>query len=366
MSAAAPPRPPRRELRGLPRRRAARARARAALGRRASRCRRRARRGRRSPPLRRASRSTATARPTAPSAAVIAWLVLAGGVSSGRAAQPTACAGRCRRCCASASTAALLWLAALAGAPRCRPRSRCSARSPSATTTSSTACATAARRRRAGSTRRRRLGRAADRSACVLLLAGALPAGFYVVGGAARRACSSAETRRRLAARSPRRAAPSRTRTRRTRSAVIGMVLAAGAGSGSAPLTDDLPKTLLRSTATARSSTSRWRNLAAVGLERGGGRDRLRRRARSRSALPELRAPPRAARSSSSSTRRRSEWNNAYSLWCAREHFAEGVLLANGDTVHPRVGRGAAARRARRRGARASPSTRPSRSARRR
>jgi choline kinase len=29
------------------------------------------------------------------------------------------------------------------------------------------------------------------------------------------------------------------------------------------------------------------------------------------------------------------EWNNAYSLWCAREHFSRGVLLANGDTVHP-------------------------------
>jgi choline kinase len=29
------------------------------------------------------------------------------------------------------------------------------------------------------------------------------------------------------------------------------------------------------------------------------------------------------------------EWNNAYSLWIARELFAEGVLLANGDTVHP-------------------------------
>jgi len=31
------------------------------------------------------------------------------------------------------------------------------------------------------------------------------------------------------------------------------------------------------------------------------------------------------------------EWNNAYSLWCARDAFAEGVLLANGDTVHPAV-----------------------------
>jgi choline kinase len=29
------------------------------------------------------------------------------------------------------------------------------------------------------------------------------------------------------------------------------------------------------------------------------------------------------------------EWNNAYSLWCARDALAEGVLLVNGDTVHP-------------------------------
>jgi choline kinase len=29
------------------------------------------------------------------------------------------------------------------------------------------------------------------------------------------------------------------------------------------------------------------------------------------------------------------EWNNAYSLWLARDHFAQGALLVNGDTVHP-------------------------------
>lgn len=29
------------------------------------------------------------------------------------------------------------------------------------------------------------------------------------------------------------------------------------------------------------------------------------------------------------------EWNNAYSMWLAREHFKEGVLMVNGDTVHP-------------------------------
>ncbi|WP_069812325.1 phosphocholine cytidylyltransferase family protein [Streptomyces sp. TP-A0874] len=29
------------------------------------------------------------------------------------------------------------------------------------------------------------------------------------------------------------------------------------------------------------------------------------------------------------------EWNNAYSLWCARDVLKQGVILANGDTVHP-------------------------------
>lgn len=28
------------------------------------------------------------------------------------------------------------------------------------------------------------------------------------------------------------------------------------------------------------------------------------------------------------------EWNNAYSLWLARDHFAAGALMCNGDTVH--------------------------------
>jgi len=32
---------------------------------------------------------------------------------------------------------------------------------------------------------------------------------------------------------------------------------------------------------------------------------------------------------------RADDWNNAYSLWLAREHFAAGALLVNGDTVHP-------------------------------
>jgi choline kinase len=33
---------------------------------------------------------------------------------------------------------------------------------------------------------------------------------------------------------------------------------------------------------------------------------------------------------------RAEEWNNAHSLWLAQETFADGALLVNGDTVHPR------------------------------
>ena len=28
-------------------------------------------------------------------------------------------------------------------------------------------------------------------------------------------------------------------------------------------------------------------------------------------------------------------WNNAYSMWTARDHMADGALMVNGDTVHP-------------------------------
>jgi len=32
---------------------------------------------------------------------------------------------------------------------------------------------------------------------------------------------------------------------------------------------------------------------------------------------------------------RAEEWNNAYSLWLARDYFGKGILQVNGDTVHP-------------------------------
>lgn len=114
---------------------------------------------------------------------------------------------------------------------------------------------------------------------------------------------------------------------------MIGMVLAAGAGRRLGPDTADLPKTLLTVDGDRTILDVALENFAAVGLERaaivtGFAAGRIEERAaelEDRHGLKiELVFNPKAE-----------EWNNAYSLWCARELFAEGVLLANGDTVHP-------------------------------
>ena len=114
---------------------------------------------------------------------------------------------------------------------------------------------------------------------------------------------------------------------------MIGMVLAAGAGKRLGPETAELPKTLLPVDGDRTILDVALGNFAAVGLERavvvtGYAHERIAERVETlqeRHGLElELVYNPKAL-----------EWNNAYSLWCAREHFAEGVLLANGDTVHP-------------------------------
>jgi choline kinase len=114
---------------------------------------------------------------------------------------------------------------------------------------------------------------------------------------------------------------------------VIGMVLAAGAGKRLGPETAELPKTLLPVDGDRTILDVGLGNFAAVGLERavivtGYAHERLAERVpeleRRHGLSLELVYNPKAL-----------EWNNAYSLWCAREHFGHGVLLANGDTVHP-------------------------------
>ncbi len=111
------------------------------------------------------------------------------------------------------------------------------------------------------------------------------------------------------------------------------MVLAAGAGRRLRPDTDALPKALLPVDGQVTILDIALRNLAAVGLRdivivvgyaAGVVRDRAAALERAHGVRLTLVDNDRAE-----------EWNNAYSLWLAREHFAAGALLVNGDTVHP-------------------------------
>jgi choline kinase len=114
---------------------------------------------------------------------------------------------------------------------------------------------------------------------------------------------------------------------------LIGLVLAAGAGRRLRPDTDALPKALLPVDGEVTILDIALRNLAAVGLRDivivvGYVADAVRDRA---AALER----EHGVRLTLVDNDRAEEWNNAYSLWLAREHFAKGALLVNGDTVHP-------------------------------
>ena len=111
------------------------------------------------------------------------------------------------------------------------------------------------------------------------------------------------------------------------------MVLAAGAGRRMRPYSDTLPKTLVPIADGATVLDGTLRNFAEVGLTDavlvvGYAADALRER---RTALERAHG----VRLHLVDNDKAEVWNNAYSLWCAREYFAEGVILANGDTVHP-------------------------------
>ena len=114
---------------------------------------------------------------------------------------------------------------------------------------------------------------------------------------------------------------------------MIGMVLAAGAGRRLAPYTETLPKTLVPVDGDRTILDIALGNLAAAGLDRvvvvtgyaaGAVEERKAALEERHGVALELVFNPKAE-----------EWNNAYSLWCARDHLGEGVLLINGDTVHP-------------------------------
>jgi choline kinase len=114
---------------------------------------------------------------------------------------------------------------------------------------------------------------------------------------------------------------------------VIGLVLAAGASRRLRPDTDHLPKTLLPVDGDVTILDITLRNLAAVGLTdvvvvvgfaAAAVASRVPALERQHGVAIELVHNDRAE-----------EWNNAYSLWLARDHFGSGVLLVNGDTLHP-------------------------------
>ena len=111
-----------------------------------------------------------------------------------------------------------------------------------------------------------------------------------------------------------------------------GLVLAAGAGSRLRPHTDRLPKALLPVDGDTTILDIALRNLAAVGLTDvavvvGHAADEVVRRRPALEAAHGVRLDL--------VHNDRPEWNNAYSLWLARDRFADGALLVNGDTVHP-------------------------------
>jgi choline kinase len=114
---------------------------------------------------------------------------------------------------------------------------------------------------------------------------------------------------------------------------MIGMVLAAGAGRRLGPMTRELPKALLAVDGKRTILDIVVSNLARAGVDEivvitGYRADAIDSRAAELEAAH--RVPVRTIHND-----RGEVWNNAYSLWLGREHFARGVVLVNGDTVHP-------------------------------
>jgi choline kinase len=111
------------------------------------------------------------------------------------------------------------------------------------------------------------------------------------------------------------------------------MVLAAGAGRRLAPYTDTLPKTLVPVDGDRTILDIALANLEAAGLDdiavvTGYAAGAVEER---KAALEDRHG----VRLQLVFNDKAEVWNNAYSLWCARHLFGDGVLLVNGDTVHP-------------------------------
>jgi choline kinase len=114
---------------------------------------------------------------------------------------------------------------------------------------------------------------------------------------------------------------------------MIGLVLAAGAGRRLRPYTDTLPKALVPVDGDTTIMDISLRNLAAAGLT-----DVTIVVGYCASAVEERKdafEQKYGVKITLVYNDKAEEWNNAYSLWLARDHFAAGMLMVNGDTVHP-------------------------------
>lgn len=114
---------------------------------------------------------------------------------------------------------------------------------------------------------------------------------------------------------------------------MLGIVLAAGGGTRLRPLTDDLPKTLLAVDGARTILELAVANLCEVGISdiavvTGHAAGAI------EAACPQLEERY-GADLELIYNDRFADWNNAYSLWLARDVLAESALLINGDTVHP-------------------------------
>jgi choline kinase len=112
-----------------------------------------------------------------------------------------------------------------------------------------------------------------------------------------------------------------------------GLVLAAGAGRRLRPHTDGLPKTLVQLEDGSTILDRILANFSAMGLTRA-------------SIVVGYCAEAIDARTSDLQSRydleidlivndHPEDRNNAYSMWCARDAIVRGVLMSNGDTLHP-------------------------------
>ncbi|MFH9617885.1 sugar phosphate nucleotidyltransferase [Streptomyces pratensis] len=114
---------------------------------------------------------------------------------------------------------------------------------------------------------------------------------------------------------------------------MIGLVLAAGAGRRLRPYTDTLPKALVPVDGEKTVLDLTLANFAEVGLTEVAVVVGYRKEAvYARKAEFEAKY---GVTLTLIDNDKAEEWNNAYSLWCAREVLKQGVILANGDTVHP-------------------------------